>query len=133
MSCVNSLEIVEAVRFVILFALLHDVPSGGVSGLLLVADHGVPGHVGVGPGEVQLLLPDPERHVVVFAAPTPKLIGEAVETLEGVAVHGAHAAEELRIGQFVVEGVDGGAHVSRGLPTPVPDIVHILNNYLDAK
>ena len=49
-----------------------------------VLEHLVSGDIGRISGDVKLLLVQPVRHVVVFAAPTPEHVGEAVN-LEQVA------------------------------------------------
>ena len=46
--------------------------------VLSVLEHLVSGDVGRISGDVELLLVQPIRHVVVFAAPAPEHVGEAV-------------------------------------------------------
>ena len=61
----------------------------------------------------QIVPVQPLGHVVVFPAPAPVLVGEAVDNLEVLDTHGRDSAKESLVRQLVVELVNSHRHVAR--------------------
>lgn len=70
-------------------------------------DHCVPGNVGGVSSDLVSSVFNPIIHVVVFASPTPKLVGETIAFLELLFCHGYHPAKDGGIGKPILQCIDG--------------------------
>jgi len=80
--------------------------------LLPVLQHLVSSNICRIPTYEQLFQPQSVCHVVIFPAPTPEQVGEAIDSPELVHSHGRDAAEDVVIRKSVEEGIDADGHVT---------------------
>ena len=59
------------------------------------------------PGDLVPIVDDPVVEIVVLRAPAPEQVGEAVDVVELLGAEGHDAAEDVLVGEVVVEDVDG--------------------------